>query len=388
MSWELVPLSEVAAIERISVPPDAIVSGTTYVGLEHIASGGETLKPTTVEAGELASNKFAFDADTILYGKLRPYLAKIVAPDVSGVCSTDILPIRPGRKLEKAFLLHFLRSPSQVAHASNRATGINLPRLSPKELAATPIPLPPLDEQRRIAGILDAADALRRQRREALALLDTLPGAIFADLFGDDPNSAGDWPIKKFGDLVSENLIGLVRGAKQISPDLPIPYLKMDCITPTGRIDLGKLVAIEASPEEIKKYSLAQGDLLFNTRNTKELVGKSAVYFGPENVVFNNNVMRVRTTDETSPDFLSNYLRSPYGRRQLEQRKSGTTSVFAVYAKNLMNLPVPVPPKKLVRDFSDRCGNVREMRGQHIAHLSELEALFSSLQARAFAGEL
>src|SRR5690606_11336330 len=87
-------------------------------------------------------------------------------------------------RVDRMYLLHFLRSPIQVTEASNRATGINLPRLPPKELAATKVPLPPLAEQRRIAGILDAADALRRRRREALALLDTLPGAIFAEMFG------------------------------------------------------------------------------------------------------------------------------------------------------------------------------------------------------------
>ena len=156
----------------------------------------------------------------------------------------------------------------------------------------------------------------------------------------------------------------------------------------SGRINLDKLVGIEASSSEIAKYSVAQGDLLFNTRNTKELVGKSAVYYGPEGVVINNNVMRIRTTRQTSPDFISGYLRSPFGYRQLEQRKSGTTSVFAVYAKSLMTLPVPVPPRELVEEYDGRCGRLRAVRDQHVAHLSEIETLFASLQSRAFAGAL
>lgn len=107
-SWNRKPLSAVALIERSAVQADAIVSGTPYVGLENIRSGGEFLNVTQVSNGELASAKFKFDHRHLLYGKLRPYLAKIASPTFSGICSTDILPILPGPGMDRQFLVHYL----------------------------------------------------------------------------------------------------------------------------------------------------------------------------------------------------------------------------------------------------------------------------------------
>ena len=137
MTVRAVPLGEVADIERSSIKPEDIQGGETYVGLENISNGGEFVDVGTVSAGELKSNKFRFDADHVLYGKLRPYLAKIAAPEFGGICSTDILPIRPGNDLDRRYLLQYLRLPTMVAHISKLAVGANLPRISPKSLAGS-----------------------------------------------------------------------------------------------------------------------------------------------------------------------------------------------------------------------------------------------------------
>ena len=95
MGWPMTCIGEVASLERKSLLPEEIETGTSYLGLEHVESGGRILGYQTVGAGELQSNKFMFDPGTLLYGKLRPYLAKICIPDREGCCSTDILPLRP-----------------------------------------------------------------------------------------------------------------------------------------------------------------------------------------------------------------------------------------------------------------------------------------------------
>ena len=180
-----VPLSKVAKIDRTSLAPEKIQDGTAYLGLEHIESGGKILGAQQVESGELKSSKFQFTPEHILYGKLRPYLAKIALPDFDGICSTDIIPILPGPDIDRKYLLYFLRQGSMVEYANSRSSGANLPRISPKELEKFQIPLPQLEEQKRIAKILDAADALRAKRRESLAQLDALLQSTFLDLFGD-----------------------------------------------------------------------------------------------------------------------------------------------------------------------------------------------------------
>jgi type I restriction enzyme, S subunit len=191
--WEITSLCKVADIERSTVDPATIEDSTTYVGLENIETGGTFVNVRSVASGELASSKFKFTSQHVLYGKLRPYLAKIARPTFSGICSTDILPILPKPKLDKDYLTHFLRQPSMIDLATSRSIGANLPRLSPKVLAEFQIPLPPIAQQKRIAAILDQAEALRSHRREAIGLLDELGRSVFLEMFGDPAINSKGW---------------------------------------------------------------------------------------------------------------------------------------------------------------------------------------------------
>jgi len=155
MGWETTTLREVASIERLTVIPKEIVTGTPYIGLEHIETGGRIIGTVRVNSGELKSSKFSFNSKHILYGKLRPYLCKIATPTVSGVCSTDILPILPGPKLTKSFLARYLRQPYWVDYATSLSVGANLPRLNPKSLEQFPVLLPNLEVQTRFSAAVD-----------------------------------------------------------------------------------------------------------------------------------------------------------------------------------------------------------------------------------------
>ncbi len=182
-SWPEVTLGELANLERSSIRADDIEDGETYVGLENITNLGEFKGVRQVDAGELKSNKFRFDPSHILYGKLRPYLAKIAAPDFSGVCGTDILPVRPSAAVDHRYncCISDLRTPAMIEHASSQAVGANLPRLSPKSFGQrlSAIPLPPMAEQRRrFARLVGRVDQLRRPSTSALDQLDNLFAAL------------------------------------------------------------------------------------------------------------------------------------------------------------------------------------------------------------------
>ena len=193
MKWPTGALASVAVLDRQSIHPSEVDADTPYLGLEHLDRDGGIDCVETVESAGLKSNKFCFSDGHVLFGKLRPYLRKTVRPEFSGVCSTDIIPILPKDGLSRDYLFYFLRTPATVELATSRCSGANLPRLSPKQLAALQIPLPPLDQQKRIARILDAADALRAKRREALAQLDTLLQSTFLDMFGDPVTNPMGW---------------------------------------------------------------------------------------------------------------------------------------------------------------------------------------------------
>ncbi len=386
--WNTVTLNKVATIERSAIQPEDIEQGTDYLGLEHVESGGRILGAKPVDEGELASSKFKFTDQHVLYGKLRPYLAKIALPDFAGICSTDILPILPGPKLERRYLCYFLRQPTMVDFANSRASGANLPRLSPSVLAGFEIPLPPLAQQRRIAEVLDRAEALRAQRRAALAELDSLTQSLFLDLFGDTRKERTRWRIIPLEEIVQETKLGLVRGAQEFGPEFPVPYVRMNAITRNGELELGNVQRTHATEAEIEACQLMPGDFLFNTRNSKELVGKTALFRGDGLYLFNNNLMRIRFTAKVHPEFVAAAFKTAFVQHELSLRKSGTTNVFAIYYKDLRSLPLPLPPIALQREFARRVGAVEKLKAAQRTALAELDALFATLQHRAFRGEL
>lgn len=275
MNWPLVPLAEVAGIERHAVQPSSIERGTRYVGLEHIESGGHSLTFSQVTNGELASTKFRFGPQHILFGKLRPYLAKIVCPDFDGICSTDILPILPGPDLDHRYLAHFLRHPRTVDWAAARATGINLPRLSPTQLASLQIPLPPLEEQRRIAAILDKADALRRTRKRTAELLDGLTQSIFLEMFGDPVTNPKALKSRSLGDLDVDMSYGPRFYNEKYSDD-GIRIVRITDLSDTGHLKFEDMPQLTLPAEEIARHRSFPGDILF--ARTGATVGKWRSY--------------------------------------------------------------------------------------------------------------
>lgn len=244
---------------------------------------------------------------------------------------------------------------------------------------------PPLDEQRRIAAIFDRADRLRTKRSLVLAALDHLPQSLFNDTFR---KAEPGWPILRFGDLCRNTQLGLVRNTKEIGPTYAHRYVRMDAISSTGKYLPQKEVRTSASDAELRKYSLESGDLIFNTRNSRELVGKSAIFRGTP-ALFNNNILRVRFREEiVRPEYVHGFLWSSSGRQELEQRKSGTTSVFAIYEDQLATIPVPVPPRALQDSYVAKLCATADKSAQAEVQSELLDDLSASLQFRAFTGQL
>jgi type I restriction enzyme S subunit len=364
--WKTVALDEVATIERDAIQPEAIRKGTAYLGLEHIESGGKILCAKPVHEGELASSKFKFTDRHVLYGKLRPYLAKIACPDFAGICSTDILPILPGPNLERRFLCYFLRQPSMVDYASSRAAGANLPRLSPTALAGIEIPLPPLAEQRRIAEVLDRAEALRAKRRAALTQLDSLTQSLFLDLFGDPrrKGSTGSTPTKPrlLGDLTRIRTGKL--DANAADEDGAHPFFT--CAIEPLRINTPSF--------DCKAVLVAgNGDL-----NVKYFEGKFNAY---------QRTYVIESLDESVlvPRFLYAFLDLYVS----ELRKQAIGGVIKyIKLPYLTDAVVQLPSEECQRNFARQVTAVEALKTLHRAALAELDALFASLQQRAFSGQL
>lgn len=264
----------------------------------------------------------------------------------------------------------------------------NISNLNFRQALNLDLPLPPLEEQKRIANILDKADTIRRKRQEALRLTDEFLRSVFLEMFGDPVTNPKGWPEVEFGELVRSTKLGMVRSSAEFGWHHPVPYVRMDALTNGGAFLSEKVQGTQASGADIEAYGLEAGDFLFNTRNSKELVGKVAVYPGPDGATFNNNLMRIRFNGSTDPYFICQQFQFPRIQRELETRKQGTTSVFAVYWKNLETLPILCPPKELQGKFRDIVNKVMDSKKTQCRFSSTSKDLFASFQQLAFSGEL
>lgn len=389
MAVPRVALQDVATIERDIVEPSRIRAGTLYVGLENIESGGRFKNVRAVESGELASSKFTFTPRHVLYGKLRPYLAKIARPDFDGICSTDILPVLPGPKLDRGYLSWLLLNPQMVALAASRATGANLPRLSPNALAEMELPLPPLPEQRRITAILDEADALRAKRRAALAKLDSLTQSIFLDMFGDPATNPKEWSIAALAELIA---VGPQNGLYKPSSDYGsgTRILRIDAFYSGAVTALDRLKRVRISDHEKATYGLRSGDIVINRVNSREYLGKSALI--PtlhEPVVFESNMMRFGVDPaRIDSTYLIHLLQTPRIRAHILTSAKDAVNQSSINQQDVKSIPVMLPPLPLQSQFARSVRNLGALRVSAQSALVELDSLFAALQHRAFRGHL
>ncbi len=394
--WPKVALDEVAefnprlpetltADDNVSFVPMSAVSAET-AGITH---------EETRTYAEVSKGYTPFVSGDVLVAKITPCfengkIAQARLTQKAGFGSTEfhVVRARP-TKLDARYTLHFLRLGHVRLAGERRMTGSAGQRRVPENfLAKLEIPLPPLAEQRRIAEVLDRAEALRAKRRAALAQLDSLTQSLFLDLFGDTRKERTRWPTVPLEEIVRETKLGLVRGSQEFGREFPIPYVRMNAITRNGELELGNVQRTHATEAEIEAYRLEPGDFLFNTRNSEELVGKTALYRGGGLHLFNNNLMRVRFTAKADAVFVAAAFKTAFVQHELNLRKSGTTNVFAIYYKDLRSLPLPLPPISLQREFARRVTAVEALKTSQRASLAELDALFATLQHRAFRGEL
>lgn len=384
----VMPLGEVAVIERTVRAPDRIEAGTPYVGLENIETGGNIVGVRQVDAGELASAKFDFTDRHVLFGKLRPYLAKIALPSFAGVCSTDIVPILPGDDIDRHYLCWFLRQPAVVDLAASRSVGANLPRLNPAELAQFFVPVPPIEEQRRIAAVLNRADELRAKRWAAIRLLHSLRESIFLDMFGDPLGNPKGWQLVRLADVSLEIQIGpfgsLLHKSDYVEGGVPV-------VNPMHIVDDGILRDSRhaVGPEKaavLSRYVLTEGDIVMARRGE---MGRCAIVDAASAGMLCGSGSLFIRPDESQIDvrYLHEVLTSVGMKGHLERKALGVT-MANLNGRIVGDLPIPLPALDVQKRFASATALVDDQRERLTSGLQSLDGLFSSLQHRAFAGIL
>lgn len=381
----MVKLGDVATVRREIVDPTEVSGDTFYLGLEDIERGGRILRYQTADDAGLTSAKFIFDTSDVLYGKLRPNLGKIASPNVGGICSTDILPITSGENLDKDYLRYYLSQPKMVKFAASRTSGANLPRISPKTLMQISIPLPSLEEQRRIVAVLDRADAIRAKRHQILADFDELKADMFCNVFGFPRDWPRLWPHTTIGELTESVQYGT---SAKAGSDGAWPILRMGNITDNGCLDLTDLKYIDLPESDIQKYTVRIGDMLFNRTNSKEKVGKSCVVSVERDLAFAGYLVRVRFRNPLHAPFVSAFLNSSYGVKLRQRMAKAAVNQANINATEMKNICIPSPSDVALREFARRVEAIAAARAKVERALALDDELFAALQSWAFRGAL
>ena len=386
MSANRVPLRSVCVQDRTSVRPGER-GDLIYLGLEGIEAGtgqfvgGDLSKtPETPQA-----NSFLFSSRHVLYGKLRPYLNKVALPDTQGKCSTEIVPLLPAEDLDRRYLAYYLRSPRTVAQITDRSSGARMPRADMDFVLSLEIPLPHLQDQRRIVDLLSRAEGIVRLRREAQQKAAELIPAIFIDMFGDPATNPDGWPRHPLSAL-AEVISGVAKGRKlEPAEAAELPYMRVANVK-DGYLDLTEVKTIEIKRSEVEKLLIRPGDLLMTEGGDPDKLGRAALWNGElEACVHQNHVFKVRSDDaRLLPAYLRALAGSPYGKAYFLSVAKKTTGIASINKTQLSAVPVPLPPLPLQRTFERRVMAVESILSQQVDAAEKAKASFQSLLSSAF----
>lgn len=406
-TWRWVPLSKVATIgTRQVLPFETPEESFNYLALENIESGtGQIINFSPTLGKEIKSNKFLFDREYVLYGKLRPYLRKVITPDFEGISATDLLPIKPNEScLDRHYLKWWLLSPIILEYVSGRQTGVKMPRLRSGDLENLPIPLPPIEEQKQIVDKIISLTAQSRATRVALeripALLKVFRQSVLAAAFrgelterdpNDEPASVllerirGERRRRWGADLRAKGknsaravyeeplapdtsklpelpegwvwttlqMIADVRSGVTKGRDLSkfktieVPYLRVANVQ-AGYLDLREVKRISIKEDELDGYRLQVNDVLYTEGGDRDKLGRGTVWKGEvDPCIHQNHIFCARLyLPEVNPEWVSMTGQLEYARNYVDSVASQSINLASINSTNLKAMPVPLPPKE------------------------------------------
>lgn len=287
--------------------------------------------------------------------------------------------------------LRYLYFALQNADLSQHTITTSIPGLSRDDIYRTRIYFPALAEQRRIAAILDKADALRRKRQEAIALTEQLLRSTFLEMFGDPVTNPKRWPTRPLGELIEAVDAGWsANGDARPCNDGEWGVLKVSAVS-QGFFQRGENKAVTDDLGGRELVCPQRGDLLFSRANTRELVGATCIVEQDEPRLFlPDKLWRIKPTDlHSRAEYLKMLLSHPKVRGLLAKVATGSSgSMLNISKEKLLSTVVPAPPLSAQVRASAAYWRISDLRRQYQSASNSTEALFNSLTHRAFTGQL
>lgn len=390
MIWPLVSLSSLVEIKGGGTPSKA--EPTYWNGDIPWASVKDFKSSTLSGASDYITQAGIDNSATSLIEKgniiipTRMALGKIAINTIDLAINQDLkaLIIRDHKKVDLEYLFRCIQSKSdEIIKQGKGATvkGITLDVLNNLQ-----IPLPPLETQKQIAAVLEKADQLRKDCKLLEQELNSLAQSVFIEMFGDPATNPKGWKIGTIAELLSSANYGT--SEKSSTDILKYPVLRMNNITYEGNWDFTSLKYMDMDEKDEDKYLVQDGDILFNRTNSKELVGKTAVYREKEPMAYAGYLVRARCNKFGHPDYISSFMNSKYGKQTLQTMCKSIVGMANINAKEFQSIKIAKPPIELQIDFSFRIAKIRALIQEVKLQDLEYQTVFNALMQKAFSGEL
>jgi type I restriction enzyme S subunit len=379
-----------------SAPASTSVGGLPILRMNNITREGrlhlEDMKWIELSPGEM--EKYTVRRGDLLFNRTNSpeLVGKTAVWDQDGphAFAGYLIRVRfDPRKAIPEYVSAFLNSPWGKQLLFTRAKpSVNMSNISATDLLRLPLPLPPLEDQRRIAGIFDKANGIRWKRRTLVQLLSRLARALFLDAFGDVVLNERGWRAVAVED-VGQVQLGRQRAPKYQTGQHTRPYLRVANVF-EDRIDTGDVLSMDFDAGDFERYRLETGDILLNEGQSTELVGRPAIWQDEiENCCFQNTLVRFRADrSKAEPEFALGVFLEYLRGGAFARVSSKTSNVAHLGAARFAAMPFPLPPLDAQRKYSRQRLKLREVERKALARQGEEEELFNSLVERAFRGDL
>lgn len=302
------------------------------------------------------------------------------------IVSTGFLTLQPQKEFDGNFLAHYLRSEIFQREKNKYCSGATQKAINNGSFRKLKAPSYLLDEQKKIARILDCADALRQKRKQSLQLFDEFLRATFLDIFGDPMINEKRWSLDLLTNI-AEIASGVTKGRKLNQQEtVSVPYMRVANVQ-DGYIDIAEIKEIIVLPSDVKKYRLQKGDVLLTEGGDPDKLGRGAVWdHDVPNCIHQNHIFRVRikSQDHIKPLFLSWLIGSEYGKRYFLRAAKQTTGIATINSTQLKNFPVQIPSIDLQNKFISIVRQAEQTKQKMQTSLAELDKEFNALTQRYF----
>ena len=397
--WKWVYLSGILDVSKEKTeefPPD-----TKYVGLENIEK--DTGRIQAVDAEGIRSTKNIFETGNILYGKLRPYLNKHGIAEFDGVCSPDILVFQTAPSVEKELPNRYFDLPQFISFAVSHSKGINLPRVSAKEILTARMPLPPLPEQHRLVARIESLfaklDAARdkvqsvlnsHETRKAALLHDAFTGKLTAKWREEQGITFENWHSDTLKNLCEK----ITDGTHHSPPNAETGdymYITAKNIKEAGiELDNVTYVTTAVHKEIYSRCDVQKGDVLYIKDGATTGIATVNTLDEPFSLLSSVAVLRPHK-DLLLSSYLKHLLNSAEQRSKMIRNMSGNAITRLTLSKiKATSIKVcSLPEQQEIVRILDRL-LAREQRARQAAEetLTAIDRMKQAILARAFRGEL